>query len=946
MKTLTVFLAMLLSSATFAVDEPGIRTVGEREANEVRRQMIESGVRVIGTVIDNGQAHIITASGAKTGRFGLQPLGASEFTWIRDAWQMSASLDYSHVYSIDERPPTLEQRWQAVQSVIDLAKANGRPTAEAEALLAHAKQWMTEESAIAAINAATDADAGLTQQRVTTAVTARSATGLYYDFEGNLATVPDPVMGVADLDDIALKQDKLTFNYWVGRVHIAVALVDGGDSTKYHLTPGQVERYKRQIVIGLSYLSRVAATRNIPQDWVVEFVSNNPSGTVRVQQTPVKRSSGKQFSGSSNVTDWVSWVAASQGYAEGGTAAYRRWVNDNRRANWANHAAVMLVPFTAGYDKFGLGLGDDIWWANYQDYPGGWDVDGDNDRDVSGYYSVVGTGSDSSLFPLAFCHELLHQPNACDLAWYACTTVPGCEKRCGEIRRVNNNCEECSGAPQDSSLMNASRMNWDLDESTLAMIGWTVNDNDYQPNCVDPNCINYWLYHRDGVNFGTAMTFAVLDLGNFKFLETVIATEYSAVLSPFTGQVNVAYDASNEARVCIVNGSTLYTVLNWDLNTFDEAPSLLVFNQTSPSIQVETGVNGVRVGLLNFLGNLSVEIIGGPSLMNGCVFLGHPTTRTWYEFDIPVSLLPGTKQVRVKGAFAHWDGTWQLPTVIGPLGFNMQIGDLNLNFESYEIGDAVLYSRYFIEGRAVFDPLFFDLHERVSEVNRDGIPLTVADLVYLIRVIVHDAPALAKVAPLAPAYVWTEGNELWLETPVELAGLAMTLTGISSDPDSLLPDCRFERKGDTSRFLSIDQDQLRTVVPAGRTLIARFHSSDELMIVVMSASTQDGWEMPLVASRIPVPYAYSLAQNYPNPFNSQTAISYSLPHDGYIELKIFNTLGQHVRMVEQGFRLAGDYSVVWDGQNENGKPAASGMYFYALSYDGARKDIKRMMLLK
>lgn len=157
-RTLTVFLAILLASTACAADEPGIRTVDQREANDVRRQMIAGGARIIGTVIDNGQAHIITMSTALAGRFGLKPLSASEVAYIRDGWQMSVALNAPTVATIDETPPTLEQRWQAAQSVIGLAKAKGHPTVEAEALLEQAKQWLTEAAATAAINAATDAD--------------------------------------------------------------------------------------------------------------------------------------------------------------------------------------------------------------------------------------------------------------------------------------------------------------------------------------------------------------------------------------------------------------------------------------------------------------------------------------------------------------------------------------------------------------------------------------------------------------------------------------------------------------------------------------------------------------------------------------------------------------------------------------------------------------------
>ena len=65
-------------------------------------------------------------------------------------------------------------------------------------------------------------------------------------------------------------------------------------------------------------------------------------------------------------------------------------------------------------------------------------------------------------------------------------------------------------------------------------------------------------------------------------------------------------------------------------------------------------------------------------------------------------------------------------------------GDLNFNNLAYEIADAVLYSNYFISGPSVFT-ISIPGQTAASDVNADGTPLTVADLVYLIRVITGDA---------------------------------------------------------------------------------------------------------------------------------------------------------------------------------------------------------------
>jgi len=87
------------------------------------------------------------------------------------------------------------------------------------------------------------------------------------------------------------------------------------------------------------------------------------------------------------------------------------------------------------------------------------------------------------------------------------------------------------------------------------------------------------------------------------------------------------------------------------------------------------------------------------------------------------------------------------------------------------------------------------------------------------------------------------------------------------------------------------------------------------------------------------------ASNYPNPFNPSTTIAYSLPNDGVIELKVFNTKGQLVKTLEEGEQTAGSYETVWSGKDQNGKRVSSGVYFYKLSTKGDTV-MKRMLMLK
>ena len=83
-----------------------------------------------------------------------------------------------------------------------------------------------------------------------------------------------------------------------------------------------------------------------------------------------------------------------------------------------------------------------------------------------------------------------------------------------------------------------------------------------------------------------------------------------------------------------------------------------------------------------------------------------------------------------------------------------------------------------------------------------------------------------------------------------------------------------------------------------------------------------------------------LEQNYPNPFNPATIINYQLGNDGFVSLKIFNSLGEEVTVVIDEYQSAGSYSITF-----NGNDLPSGMYVYKLT-SGNYSESKKMLLMK
>ena len=67
-----------------------------------------------------------------------------------------------------------------------------------------------------------------------------------------------------------------------------------------------------------------------------------------------------------------------------------------------------------------------------------------------------------------------------------------------------------------------------------------------------------------------------------------------------------------------------------------------------------------------------------------------------------------------------------------------------------------------------------------------------------------------------------------------------------------------------------------------------------------------------------------MKQNYPNPFNPSTDIVFNLEQSSNITLTIFNVLGQKVKVLADESKLAGTYSLSWDGRDDMGALVSTG----------------------
>jgi hypothetical protein len=95
----------------------------------------------------------------------------------------------------------------------------------------------------------------------------------------------------------------------------------------------------------------------------------------------------------------------------------------------------------------------------------------------------------------------------------------------------------------------------------------------------------------------------------------------------------------------------------------------------------------------------------------------------------------------------------------------------------------------------------------------------------------------------------------------------------------------------------------------------------------------------------PIPHQYELSQNYPNPFNPSTVISYALPVDAKVTLKVFDILGREITTLVSQEMSAGVHRIKFDASQ-----LSSGIYFYAIRAEGSNgstfMNAKKFILMK
>jgi hypothetical protein len=253
------------------------------------------------------------------------------------------------------------------------------------------------------------------------------------------------------------------------------------------------------------------------------------------------------------------------------------------------------------------------------------------------------------------------------------------------------------------------------------------------------------------------------------------------------------------------------------------------------------------------------------------------------------------------------------------------------------VADAVMLARYLVYGIDVFN-IDRDNQLCASDINADGRPGMLADLVYLIRVILHDATAFPKLTPSSDiASVIVSNNVITTECASPIGAILFEFNG-AVNPTLLATDMEMMNNGSKVLVWSRNGNSIEAASEVLRIV------PPKAGLVRVTAVDRDSRELTTAITAKVAPTAFALHPAYPNPFNPFTNLSFTLPEAVSYGLKIYNVAGQLVRSYE-AMGQVGLNVITWDGKDNAGNEVSSGVYFFKLTA-GKFSATEKMVMMK
>ena len=177
--------------------------------------------------------------------------------------------------------------------------------------------------------------------------------------------------------------------------------------------------------------------------------------------------------------------------------------------------------------------------------------------------------------------------------------------------------------------------------------------------------------------------------------------------------------------------------------------------------------------------------------------------------------------------------------------------------------------------------------------------------------------------------------------------ISLDLAGVAGRPTVITLPSGFQftaKVGDKTFTFQTQQNYLATDDGTGKydflndTIVALSDTAEPLFWL-------GGQDLSIKNSPDVMPSNYFLSQNFPNPFNPITTLKYELPEDSFVDLTIYDMLGNVVNNLINTNQSSGYKSVQWDATNNQGEPVSAGVYLYKIQASNFI-DTKKMIFLK
>jgi predicted phosphodiesterase len=198
----------------------------------------------------------------------------------------------------------------------------------------------------------------------------------------------------------------------------------------------------------------------------------------------------------------------------------------------------------------------------------------------------------------------------------------------------------------------------------------------------------------------------------------------------------------------------------------------------------------------------------------------------------------------------------------------------------------------------------------------------------------------AELSPENTIYVNGIGENLIIEYNEENNGLFDSLSAtITNNHDKTFQHGVVKFIMPVSEYgYSVTNGTMRQVIPNGNHNICYVNVSIQQSSTITTSIVKNA---PNSIAALDV--IGKIGQNYPNPFQHSTQIDFSLTKSAYVELIIYNTVGQKIKSLMQQNFEQGQHSIQWDGTNDSGSEAPNGIYFYKFTVNNKQVASKQVV---